>query len=192
MLPAAVVEAGTRFARRCESMSSAEKIVAAALAVVLVVLVGAYFVTGRTQSASAGPGALQPAASGGPGEGEACAPGAAGGAAATQEFGEPGAKLDIIAVLPVTKGCHARTEAELKKAYEAHPDDIHLTVVDLMGPEAADYRDEVKVTWTVVCINGKSQFELGGRRVVLQQMEGNMYDPSDIVPIVEAELAAAG
>ena len=166
-------------------MGSSEKKIAVMLVVLLVGMVGWYLVT-------------QPEAGSATGEGEdvadaACAPTAGGGAAAElQEFGQEGAKVEIIAVLPVSVGCHAMTEGELKKAYEAHPNDIHLTIVDMASPEAVDYRSRVGVGWTVVSINGSSTFDFDGRSVTLQQMENGTYRPSDIVPIIEAELANAG
>jgi len=178
-------------------MSAGEKKVAALLAIVLVVMVGAYIVTGRS---SAGPGATLAQAGGAAGGraagggaaagGQACdpAPGGAGGGGAIQEYGKAGAKLEVIAVLPVAKGCHATTEQELKKAYEAHPEQIHLTIVDLMGPEATQYKEKVGVGWTVVSINGSYQFELDGRQVRLEKAENMSYSPADIVPIIEAEL----
>jgi hypothetical protein len=172
-------------------MSSVEKKVALALVVVLAVMVVAYVATGKSEAPAGGPHDHQVAAAAGGDAGCAPVPGG-GGTAATQEYGEPGAKLDIIAVLPVMKGCHAQTEAELKKAYEAHPDDIHLRIVELMGAEAAKYQAEVKVNWTVVSINGRSSFELDGRQVVLQKQENGSYRPSDVAPIIEAELAQAG
>jgi len=168
-------------------MSAGEKKVAALLAIVLVVMVGLYLVTGRSVKAPAG---AEASAVGQSGDATACAPGAgAGGTAAIQEFGEAGAKLEVIAVLPVAKGCHAATEAELKKAYEAHPEEIHLTIVDMMGPEAAAYRDKVGVGWTVVSINGNYQFELDGRQVRLEKAENMSYKPADIIPVIEGELA---
>jgi hypothetical protein len=172
-------------------MSSGEKKVVVVMIVILVVLVAAYAVTGRSVSTDMEDYMAQMPSMpvGAPGADPSCAPGDAGTVGETQEYGQAGAKLEIIAVLPIAKGCHATTEQELKKAYEAHPDDIHLTIVDLMGPDASEYQEKVKVSWTVVNINGSSQFELDGRNVRLEQAENNMYRPSDIVPIVEAELA---
>jgi len=87
-------------------MSAGEKKVAALLAIVLVVMVGAYIVTGRS---SAGPGGMLAGA--GSASGQACAPTPGGGAEGvpTQEFGEAGAKLEIVAALPITHGCHVQT-----------------------------------------------------------------------------------
>ena len=165
-------------------MGSSEKKVAVLLAIVLVGMIGGYLLT-------------QPEAGSAVGEGgdvvdAGCAPAVGGPAAELQEFGQEGAKVEIIAVLPISVGCHAATEAELKKAYEAHPDDIHLTIVDMASPEAADYRSRVGVGWTVVSINGSSTFELDGRSVTLQQMENGTYRTSDIAPIIEDELRKAG
>ena len=173
-------------------MSSVEKIVAAALLAVLVVLVGAYFVTGRTGSPAAGPDALQLAAAGAGGGATACAP-TGGGAEGvpTQEFGEQGANLEIVAALPITHGCHVETEAELKKAYEQHPDEIHLVIYDLFGKEGQEFVAQHGGQRALVFINGESSFELNGRRVKLEVREGGTYVPADIVPIVEHELAKA-
>jgi hypothetical protein len=161
-------------------MPSGEKKVAAILGLILVALVTLYLTT----KPKAGESSLGPQLAGGPD----CAPAGGGGAAETQVLGKPGAKLEIIAVLPISHGCHAATEAELKKAYEAHPDDIYLTIVDLMGPDAAQYREKVGVAWTVVSINGQSTFQLNGRSITIEQMEHRTYRPSDILPIVDAEL----
>ena len=174
-------------------MPTGEKRVAALLVVVLLAMIAVYFGTsgrpaGPVASASLAQGALTGAGVAGGGSDPGCAPGVGGPAAGIQEFGKEGARLEIIAVLPVAQGCHATTEAEVKKAYKKHPDDIHLTIVDLMSPEAAKYRDKVGVPWMVVSINGESTFEIKGRRVQLQRMENGSYKPSDIVPIIEAEL----
>ncbi len=166
-------------------MGSSEKKVAVLLMVVLVGMIGWYLVTQPEAGSALGEG--------GEAAEEACAPAAGGGATAElQEFGQEGAPVEIIAVLPISVGCHAATEAELKKAYEAHPDDIHLTIVDMASPEAADYRSLVGVSWTVVSINGRSTFEIDGSSVSLQQMENGTYRPADIIPIIEAELHNAG
>jgi len=195
-------------------MSPGEKKVAALLVVVLVAMIAVYFSTmpkplpegpstmmpgmnmAQRGPAPAGPGGARmgPAAAGTqPSTASSCGPSAGGGgAAATQEFGKAGAKLEIIALLPVAHGCHVATEGELKKAYQSHPNDIHLTIVDLMGPEAAKYQQKLGVRWTVVSINGKSSFDRNGRKVALEKIENGSYAPGDIVPIIEAELAKAG
>jgi hypothetical protein len=183
-------------------VSSAEKGIAAVLVVILVAMVGVYLVTGnKAQSAPAAGNPLMAkgpagaaggaAASGAAASGAACATaGAAGGAAAkTEELGKAGAKLDIVAIVPVAHGCHATSIAELKKAYHAHPNDIHLTIVDFFGPDAKKYQSKAGgVTWTVIAINGKSDFELNGRRLVLQKQEGMSYLPADLGPIIGNEL----
>jgi len=177
-------------------MGSGEKKIVAVLAVVLIGLIGAYLkfqpksgvVQGGERMAAPGGGAESAGAGGA--DGASCSTGPSGGPyAKTQEMGKPGAKLEIIAVLPVAHGCHATTEAELKKAYKAHPNDIHLTVVDAQGPEAAKYQTKVKVPWTVVSINGKSSFDLGGKKVTLEKQEGMTYEPSDLGPVIEQVLA---
>ncbi len=121
-----------------------------------------------------------------------CAPGSGGQGVPTQEFGKPGAKLEITACLPITHGCHVRTEAELKRAYQLHPDDIHLVIVDLFGPDASKYLDKVPGGMRAcVGINGKNTFQLAGRTVSLEKPEGGEYQVSDIVPIIENEIGAA-
>jgi len=167
-------------------MSSAEKGIAVVLLVVLVGMVGAYVITGNrgqaAQAAASGAGT----AAGGAG----CAPTSGGQAAAdTEELGKAGAKLEIVAIVPVAHGCHATSIAELKRAYQAHPNDIHLTIVDSFGPEAKKYQDKAGgITWTVIAINGKSDFEVNGQKVVLQRQEGMSYTPAHLIPIVENEL----
>jgi hypothetical protein len=182
-------------------MSSGEKKIAVVLVVVLVAMVGVYFATApkAAKPAAAVPMmAMQGAPMGGPSAaqstsgGAACATGPSGGGAAkTQEFGKPGAKLEVVAIIPVAHGCHANSEATLKKAYQQHPKDIHLTIVDLNGPDAAKYRSKAGgVQWTVIAINGKYQFDLDGRRVALERAEGQSYRPADLIPIIEQQLKA--
>jgi hypothetical protein len=165
-------------------MSSAEKKVAAVLGIIFVALIAGYLVTGRsaqTPGASAAMGA------------QVCAPtGPIGGGVETQEFGEEGAEVEIVAALPITHGCHVQTEAELKKAYEKHPDDIRLVIYDLFGPEGQEFVAQHGGMRAVVFINGKTTFELNGRPVKLEVIEGGTYVPADIVPIIEQELAKAG
>jgi hypothetical protein len=136
-------------------------------------------------------GGAQPAgAKGGAGD-ASCATGSSGGQTAkTQEFGKAGAKVEILALIPVAHGCHAASEAQLKKAYEAHQKDVHLTIVDTQGPDAAKYRSKVKVSWTVISINGKSEFRVNGKQVQLEKAEGMSYQPADLLPIIEDQLKA--
>jgi len=138
-------------------------------------------------SGPAPPPAVTPAAN----AGAACAAGSGDKGVPTQEFGKAGAKVEILALLPITHGCHVRTEAELKKAYQAHPNDIHLTIVDLFGPEASKYLPKVG-GWgrAVVSINGKTTFQYNGRTVSIEKPEGGTYQVTDIGPIIEGEIAA--
>jgi len=120
-----------------------------------------------------------------------CAPSGPSRGVATQEFGKPGAKVEIIALLPITHGCHVRTEAEVKKAYEQHPNEVHAIIADLFGSDAPAYLPKVGGgTRAVVSINGKTSFEVNGRRVMLERQENGAYRPDDIGPAVEQELAA--
>jgi len=176
------------------------------LVVVLIAMVAAYMGTGNRQQPAqvmagqtagrgerAGSGAPRGAGATAAGQagGAACPTGAqagSGAAAKTEELGKSGAKIEIIAVVPVAHGCHATSIAELKKAYQSHPGDIHLTIVDLQGPDAVKYRDKVGSQYTRITINGKYQFDLGGRKVALEKVEGGTYRPADLVPIIEGEL----
>jgi hypothetical protein len=188
-------------------MGSGEKKVAIGLVVVLAALVGAYILLpnlGKRPNDLAAmmpPGMAQPqggsqqmakapgGAKGATGADASCATGQTGsGTAKTQEFGKAGAKVEVLALIPVAHGCHAKSEAELKKAYQAHPNDIHLTIVDSQGPDAAKYRSKVKVNWTVISINGKSQFSVDGKQVQLEKAEGMSYGPADLIPIIEQQL----
>jgi hypothetical protein len=122
----------------------------------------------------------------------ACAPSSGGSGVATQEFGKAGAKVEILSLLPITHGCHARTEAELKKAQAAHPSDIHLVIVDLFGSEAPKYLSKVgNQQRPVVSINGNTSFTLNGKRVVFEYQEDRLYAPSDLAPAIEQALKAS-
>ncbi len=175
-------------------MSSAEKKVAYALVIVLVVMVVAYFATGKSEVPAADADSLQLASSGGMAGTEVCAPTSGVGpeGVPTQEFGKEGATLEIVAALPITHGCHVETEAELKKAHEEHPGDIHLIIYDLFGREGQEFVAQNGGQRALVFINGKSSFQLDGRNVKLEVREGGTYVPSDIIPIVEQELSKAG
>jgi len=185
-------------------MGSGEKKVAVVLVVVLAALVGAYFLLpglgapkssmpmGPGMQGSAPAGGAQAAAGAGAGADAACATDTGGASAATQEFGKEGAKLEVIALLPITHGCHTTTEAELKKIYQKHPDDIHLAIVDLFGPDAKQYQDKIGGGFrTLVAINGSTTFTLGGRQVQLERQEGSSYVPADLEPLIEQELKKA-
>ena len=182
-------------------MGPTEKKVAVGLALVLVALVAAYVAMpnlGAKAAPTANPMGAPPAgpqaAAGGAGD-AGCAPGGEGGqgGVVTQEFGKKGAKLEIVAVLPITHGCHTETEAELKKIHQAHANDIHLVIVDLFGPQGQEWIGKIGGGFrAVVAINGKTAFDLGGRQVVLEKQEGMTYNVSDLRPIVEAELRKAG
>jgi hypothetical protein len=131
------------------------------------------------------PVAALPGAAAGP---EACAPSGPGQGVATQEFGKKGAKVEIVAALPITHRCHVRTEAELKKAYEKHPKDVHLIIYDLFGPDGQAFVAQHGGQRAVVFINGKTTFDLDGRKVALEMQENGRYRPDDIAPIVEQEI----
>ena len=132
---------------------------------------------------------LHALSAGGDAESDACVTGG-GESVATQEFGKKGAKMEIVALLPITHGCHVNTEAELKKAYKKHPDDIHLTIVDFFGPDAPKYQEKVGAGRALVSINGKTSFKLKGKTLILERQENMSYRPADIVPIIEQELRA--
>ncbi len=176
-------------------MGSGEKKIVAVLAVVLIGLLGAYVkfqpkqptVRSGEKMAAMGGGAE----SAGAGDASCSAGGSSGGAgAATQEFGKKGAKVEILALLPITHGCHVNTEAELKKAQQQHPNDIHLIIVDLFGPDAGKYLPKVGGGQrAVISINGKTSFDLGSKKVQLEKQEGMTYEPSDLGPVVEQVLA---
>jgi len=181
-------------------MGSGEKKMAVVLVVVLAALIGVYVMLpklGVPKNDMPLPPGMTPAggarAAAGSGGDAACAPGTTTGGegAKTQEFGKKGAKVEVIALLPITHGCHVNTEAELKKIQQRHPDDIHLTIVDLFGPDAAKYQQQVGGGRTLVSINGRTEFELGGRTVVLERQENGSYQVGDLAPIVEEELKKA-
>ncbi len=162
-------------------MGPGEKKIAAVLVVVLIALVAVYIGTqpgGRARGAAMGPA--------GPG-----APPAGGGGGGVEELGSPGAKVEIIALVPVANPCHAATIAELRKAYKRYPDDIHLRIIEFMGPESTTWRNQLGVTCATVAINGEWSFDLDGRRVVFQKMEGGTYTPADLGRVIEAKIREA-
>jgi len=159
-------------------MSAGEKKIAVVLVVVLVGLIGAYF-------------AIQPKASemgGGPGAGA----GAGSPANQVQELGSPGAKLQITALVPVAEGCHTATIQALKEAYQKHPKDIYLKIVEFKGPAGQQYKTQLGVTCATVAINGKYSFDLNGRTVTFQKAEGGTYQPADILAVIDQELKKLG
>jgi hypothetical protein len=172
-------------------MSSGEKKIAVVLVVVLIAMVGAYFALGSRMDAAQMPGPPGMAGAGGAG-GAACPAPGADGSVPTQEFGKAGAKVEVIALLPITHGCHVNTEAELKKVQQKHPDDVHLVIVDLFGPEAEQYQQQIGGgRRTVVAVNGKTSFDLKGRRITLEMIEGMSYRPADIGPVIEEAIKNA-
>jgi hypothetical protein len=180
-------------------MSSGEKKIAVILAVVLVAMVGLYVSTSNKAQSAAPAGNPMMAKAGGAaaggtqsGTGADCAPtGASDGSVATQEFGKKGAKLEIVAALPITHGCHVETEAELKKAYQKHPKDVHLTIYDLFGAEGQKYVSQHGGQRAVVFINGESTFEANGKKMQLERQENMSYSPTDLVPLIESLLKKA-
>jgi len=164
-------------------MSSGEKKVAAVLVVVLIAMIGVYFSL-KPKSGPAGPVLM-----GGPG-----GRGGPGGAAfaETEAIGPEDAKVKIVAMVPIANPCHANTVAALKKVYEDHANDIHLTLIDFMGPDSMEWKQKLGVTCATVEINGQYRFNLEGRTVTFQKAEGGSYKPSDLETVVEAELAKAG
>ena len=190
-------------------MGPGEKKVAVVLTVVLIALIAAYVAFqpkaptntplsgsmnggapgGGMQQAAAGgapQGGGQPATAGGSCSTTAPKSGGAGGVP-TKEYGKKGAKVEILALLPITHGCHVNTADALVKAQAAHPDDIHLKVVDLFGAEGQQLAQKNGGQRALVLINGKSSFELNGKTIKLEYTE-DKYGPENIVPIVEQVL----
>ena len=174
-------------------MGSGEKKIVAVLVVVLVGLAVAYLKTqpktGEVRVVDRMAAMGTPTATSGSSD-ASCATGSSSGGAgvATQEFGKKGAKLEIVAALPITHGCHVQTEAELKKAYEQHKGDIHLTIYDLFGTDGQAFVAKHGGARAVIFINDKTSFELGGQPVVFERQENQGYQPAQIVPVIEQEL----
>ena len=170
-------------------MSAGEKRVAVLLAIVLVVMVGAYMVTGRS---SAGPEETSAQPWGMPGGGGGMM--GPGGVEFPEVavMGPEDAKVKIVGMVPIVNPCHAATVAALKEMYEAHPDDIHLTLIDFQGPDSWEWKQKLGVTCATVEINGQYTFNLEGRTVTFQKQEGMTYQPTDLKTVVEGELAKTG
>ncbi len=185
-------------------MGSVEKKIAALLTIVLVVLIGVYLAWGnkptpaeqmqqQIQSATRAAAAAAPQQPGGAAGGPGCStsPSASGaGAVKTQEFGKKGAKVEIVADLPITHGCHVQTEAQVKEAYKKFPNDVHLIIYDLFGPEGNEYAKTHGGKRAMVVINGQTTFDLGGKQVTFEYTE-DRYSPNDIVPVVEQVVKGA-
>ncbi|UCC67551.1 MAG: hypothetical protein JSV79_10545 [Armatimonadota bacterium] len=160
-------------------MSSGEKKVAVVLVVVLIAMIGVYFSLGPKSELA--------------GTGGAGLVGGAGAAFAEAEpMGPDDAKVKIVGLVPIANPCHAATVAALKEVYEEHPNDVQLTLIEFMGPNAMEWKQKLGVTCATVEINGSYRFELDGRNVIFQKQEGMTYRPADIKTVVEAELAKAG
>jgi ABC-type glycerol-3-phosphate transport system substrate-binding protein len=170
-------------------MSSGEKKIAVVLVVVLIAVIGAYFALGsRIETAQVAAPPRMAGAGGRGGEGGA----GGGGYAETSSLGSEGAKVKITALVPIANPCHAATVSALKDAYAAHPNDIHLTLIDFQGPDAGEWKQKLGVTCATVDINGQYTFDLEGRTVTFQKQEGGTYKPADLRTVVEAELERAG
>jgi hypothetical protein len=175
-------------------MSSGEKKIAVVLVVILIAMVGAYFALGSKIDSAQMPGPPGMAGPGAPGGmmGPGGMAGQGGAAPATTIVGPEGAKVEIIALVPIAEGCHASTINALQQVYEEHPDDIRMTLIEFKGPEAPQWREKLGVTCATVSINGQYSFNLEGREVIFQKQEGGTYRPADLKAVVEAELARAG
>lgn len=187
-------------------MNSGEKKIVAALAVILVASLGLYFgmpqktasaapmMTAQAGGPPAGPARPQGAGPGAASDPGGCATTGAAGAAgvATFEAGKKGAKVDIIAILPITHGCHVATEGIVKKLAQDHPNDVHLVVVDLFGKDGPKYLKQTGLGQSAaVAINGKTAFKVNGKSVQLLRQEGQSYMPGDIELIVNGLLKEA-
>jgi hypothetical protein len=168
--------------RRQTGMSSGEKKIAVVLVVILIAMVGAYFALGSKLDTAQMPGPAGMAGGGGAG----------GGAAETSSVGPEDAKVKITALVPIVNPCHAATVAALKEVQAAHPNDIHLTLIDFLGPDSNEWRQKLGVTCATVNINGQYTFNLEGRTVTFQQQEGGSYRPADLRPVIEDALKSAG
>jgi hypothetical protein len=181
--------------RRQTGMSSGEKKIAVVLVLILIGMIGAYFALGSKMDTAQMPGPPGLAGRGGPGG--AGGPGAMGGGAPggfpeTTTMGPEGAKVKITALVPIANPCHAATVAALREVYSAHPNDIHLTLIDFEGPDSGQWRQKLGVTCATVDINGQYTFNLDGRTVTFQKKEGMSYTPADLKPVIEDALKTAG
>jgi len=111
--------------------------------------------------------------------------------AESEEIGPEDAKVKIIAVVPIANPCHRATINALREIAKARPEEVHLTLVDFLGPDAGKWMEEMDFHCATVFINGESKFEVDGREVIFEQKEGMKYKPEDLKPVVEAELAKA-
>ena len=107
-------------------------------------------------------------------------------------MGPEDAKVKIVGLVPIANPCHAATVAALKEVYEDNPEDIHLTLIDFMGPDSNEWKQKMGVTCATVAINGQYTFNLEGRTVTFQKKEGMTYQPTDLKAVVEGELAKTG
>ena len=106
-------------------------------------------------------------------------------------MGSEDAKVKIVGLVPIVNPCHAATVAALRELHAEHPDGIHLTLVDSMGPDSAEWKRKLGVTCATVQINGRHTFNVEGRTVTFQQREGGTYRPADLKTVVEGEPANA-
>ena len=159
-------------------MSSGEKKIAVVLVVILIAMVGVYFALGSKMDTAQMPG---PAGMAG-----------GGGAAESSSVGPEDSKVKITALVPIVNPCHAATVAALKEVQAAHPNDIHLTLIDFLGPDSTEWKQKLGVTCATVNINGQYTFNLEGRTVTFQQQEGGSYRPADLRPVIEDALKSAG
>jgi len=111
--------------------------------------------------------------------------------AESENIGPEDAKVKIIAVVPIANPCHKATVNALREISKARPEEVHLTLVDFHGPDAAEWMKELDFHCATIFINGENKFDLDGREVIFEQQEGRKYKPEDLKPVVEAELAKA-
>jgi len=110
----------------------------------------------------------------------------------SEEIGPENARVKIIAVVPIANPCHKATVAALRDVAKAHPEEVHLSLIDFHGPEAGKWMDELGFHCATIYVNGEHTFQLDGRQVVFEQKEGLKYKPEDLKPVVEAALAKPG
>jgi len=101
-------------------------------------------------------------------------------------FGDPEARVAVVALLPVSSGCQDALGAFLVTVAQAIPDKVSVRIHDMKSADAAAIMKAQDIRCACVIVNGRTRFDLGpenGKRL----LEGPM-DPEDIRDVLISEL----
>jgi hypothetical protein len=110
-----------------------------------------------------------------------------------RRVGDESAKVQVVAVLPVSRGCQDQVGLYILDAARANPAMLSAVVYDMKGDDGQRVLKEKNHTCLSVFVNGSTKFDVGdaGRKVMLEGPLDYNYSMDDVRDVLMAELKKA-